>query len=224
MSDDELMKIFETIGQTYPFVSAPTYDGPRCACGSPTEPDRARCQRCEAKRAARARRVGVPAGLAWARMDSPDLAARVVAPTAIDAVRANLTSPRVVLVGPAGAGKSSLAVAALHALMDDPTFEPRFAHAYKLGTARIQHAAGSGDAPYVERAQRAEWLLLDDLGAERATQNNAVQDVISDRHIEDLPTWVTTGFSPAEIAQKYGDGIARRVFERAVVIKLEARR
>jgi hypothetical protein len=73
----------------------------------------------------------------------------------------------------------------------------------------------------VELAMGCSVLALDDLGNERA-ERSAVPDVIFERHAEDRPTWLTTAFGPDAIAKRYGDGIARRVFERAAVIDLSA--
>jgi hypothetical protein len=49
---------------------------------------------------------------------------------------------------------------------------------------------------------------------------NAVPEVIMDRVNDGRPTWVTTWMTPEQVAQRYGDGIARRLYEagRVVVI------
>jgi DNA replication protein DnaC len=99
---------------------------------------------------------------------------------------------------------------------------PRFVHATRLGVARIQHPAGHGEADEVREAVTAPLVLLDDLGAERDTANNAVGDVITERHAEGRSTWVTTGLSQGEIVKRYGGGIARRLFEGAAVIDCAA--
>jgi hypothetical protein len=41
----------------------------------------------------------------------------------------------------------------------------------------------------------------------------AVPDVILERATYGRPTWITTWMSPDQAAQRYGDGIARRLFE-----------
>jgi DNA replication protein DnaC len=95
-----------------------------------------------------------------------------------------------------------------------------FGRAHHLGTARIQQRAGSGEAPIVARAIAAPLLLIDDLGAEAQTQNNAIADVIRDRFDEEKPLWFTTGLTANEVAARYDGGAVRRIFERAMVIQL----
>jgi hypothetical protein len=56
-------------------------------------------------------------------------------------------------------------------------------------------------------------LVVDDLGSERNIATNAVPDVIFARALASLPAWVTTWMTPADIAQRYGDGIARHLYE-----------
>lgn len=166
----------------------------------------------------------IPAGMHWATFDDPNLASRVSDKRHIDRARSTANAKRVVLLGPAGAGKTSLGVAMIQeaARLAGPDEYPPgvFCHAYRLGTCRIQTAAGTGESPLVVQAMRADVLLIDDLGSERQTQNNAVPDVLFERHAEDRSTWITTGLSAKQIAERYGDGIARRVFEHAVIINL----
>jgi DNA replication protein DnaC len=80
--------------------------------------------------------------------------------------------------------------------------------------ARAQHGLGQGEPTEVERALSAHLLVLDDLGSERNTATNAVPDVIFERAYAGRPTWVTTWMTAEQVAQRYGDGIARRLWER----------
>jgi hypothetical protein len=118
------------------------------------------------------------------------------------------------VVGPSGSGKTSLVCALLRAW---DAAHPRrlgvFMPAWKLGIARAHHGLGQGEAPDVERAMTTRLLVVDDLGSERNIATNAVPDVIFARALAALPTWVTTWMTPADIAQRYGDGIARRLYE-----------
>lgn len=139
----------------------------------------------------------------------------------------------VIFAGAAGSGKTSLAVAALRAAWEIQVSGPdvsefdvadakrmMFVHAHRLGVARIQHRAGDGEAPDVAAAMRASVLLLDDVGSERDTANNAVPDVIFERHAEGRDTWITTGLTVPQLKARYGDGVTRRMLERALIVKL----
>ncbi len=160
----------------------------------------------------------IPASYRWATVDSPLLAQRVKAEGVHALARSFEASPQdLVIIGSAGMGKTSLAVAALQLM---PPGRTRFVHAYRLGIARIQHSAGDGEHPLVEMAMTMPHILLDDVGNERNTSTNALPDVVFERHAADLLTWYTTAFEPADIAKKYGEGIARRMFERARIVRL----
>jgi hypothetical protein len=86
--------------------------------------------------------------------------------------------------------------------------------------ARAQHGLGHGEPAEVERALLTGLLVLDDLGSERNSTTNAVPDVIFERAYSGLPTWVTTWMTPEQVTLRYGDGVARRLYEadRVVVI------
>lgn len=190
-----------------------------------TEPRRKTCRPCLEKRERdqrldRAMRT-IPPAYDWATLESPLLAQRVATMPGAAEIRTILASMRVVFVGPAGAGKTSLAAALLREAVKQGR-EGRFSHAFRLATARSRHKLGEGEAPLVEAAIGADLLLIDDLGNERRTELSAVPDVIFERHADEAPTWVTTAFSSTELASMYGDGIVRRITERAYVVKVKA--
>lgn len=167
------------------------------------------------KRASIPRRYADAYGATSQRVRSKE--ARKIAGGAINAAG-------VVLVGPAGCGKTTLGAAMLIArarwLIETGRYpdEAMFVSAIDIGLARAQHRLGAGEAELVLEAMTAGVLLLDDLGAEGARDADAIAAVLHERHNEDRMTWITTGLSPEDIGARYGGGIERRVFEGAVII------
>jgi DNA replication protein DnaC len=141
--------------------------------------------------------------------------------SAIERAKAAIDAERVVLTGPAGVGKTVLGTCLLRAMSTTRGATASFVDAYMLGSARAQHELGAGEAPAVASAMRMPLLLLDDLGGDRPTVQSPIADVIFERHQRMRSTIVTTGFDLEAIRAKYGDGVARRVFEGAVVIALK---
>jgi hypothetical protein len=155
----------------------------------------------------------IPETMRWAALEAPELRERVGRPQAIDDACAALASGGLLFIGPSGSGKTSLACALLRAW--EARFAPRcamFVHAWRLSVARADQRFG-GEPPDVERAKNASLLLIDDIGSEPRTTLNAVPEVIFHRAERGAPTWVTTWLSPEALAERYGDGIARRLFE-----------
>lgn len=183
----------------------------------------------EAARRREAMRVfesSLPTLYRWARLDHPLMAKRVKL-----AIPRDLPTARsVVFLGAPGFGKTSLAVALMRAMFErelaQSTLESddqgeriacrfRFEHAHRVGVTRLSGLEGASE---LQAAIRAPLLLLDDLGAEPPIPSNAVPEVIAERHAEERVTWITTGFAPKEIAERYGGGIARRVMENSAVL------
>lgn len=175
--------------------------------------------------------ASIPSRYRWAVRGAPELAARVKTATPIDElVEQALRAHRVVVLGPPGAGKTSLAAM----LVAERRRGALFMLATTLGPARIQHPPGCGEAPDVAMALACRHLTIDDAGKERvASRVNAVPHVIFERAEADKPLLVTTGIladgrpltdldaHARAFAEFYGDsGIARRVFDDALVICL----
>lgn len=166
----------------------------------------------------------------------PDSSAAAGAPSSFQGAGATLVASGLrgaVFVGPAGAGKTSLAVAAFRALVegsyvrtrwDTSRARHRYTSAHALAKARAMHPLGEGESPLVLAALSAPLLLIDELGGEDPRYASAVTEVLYERHAEGRPTWVTTGVGPSELATRYGGGIARRLFEGAEVFRLQGRR
>lgn len=223
----EAAELFEKAQKTELATGAQAFDilGPEpvwktCACGRSSA--RVPCIDCtvaaeEADERRDRYRAGlrtIPKEFEWAHINSPELAGRVDSKRRPlqDVIASVLASHRCIVAGAAGSGKTSLLTACLRERLH---LGARFVSASELATARIQHAAGDGEALIVEQAMMAKLLLIDDLGEEQHTTTNAVRDVIRFRHNRGLATWVTTGLPSRVIATKYGDGIKRRLFEGA---------
>ncbi len=202
-------------------------DRHRCVigCGAKVERENMRCRGC----VSRQRRDGwtrralaqIPRGFSEASLDA-DWLLRVVGQAAIDTARASLAEARVVAVGPPGSGKTSI-VAAMVIAAEFPAPGPLWVSAHQLAKARALHPLGDGEAPLITLALEVGLLVVDELGGEDARYASAVAEVLFERHAQDQPTWVTTGVGPKEISNRYGGGIARRVFEDATVFRLVGR-
>jgi hypothetical protein len=168
----------------------------------------------------------VPPAFDDARLTSPWLV-RLVGEGVVARARGSLTAPRVVMLGEAGSGKTSLVVAMFRAVLDAEEPHGRAGHRYvsahALAKARAGHPLGHGEAPLVEAAIRAPLLVLDELGGEDARHASAVTEVIYERHAAGATTWVTTGVTAKELAARYGGGVVRRVFEGATKFALTRR-
>lgn len=165
----------------------------------------------------------VPRRYQWATgLDVPALTARVTPASAIATARAATAAQSVVLVGPTGAGKTSLAVALLMGRITQ-RHGGFFVDSRELVRARTEHRLrDGGEAELVEHARGADLLLLDELGAERGVglAEDVVGELVHERHAHERPTIFCTPFLSSAIKAKYGDGIARRIYERATVIPL----
>lgn len=228
MSDADLLSLGDGLAAMFVDTACA-----RCGALTKTLPQnpRAICEACipaeefAAKRAASGEALErtIPPAFRWARLDAPELTSRVDPPAAIAAARGVVREPCLLFRGPSGAGKTSLAVALLRERVR-ATGEPALMSlAFQLSVARIQHRAGEGEAPPVAAAMRAPMLLLDDIGQEQNTAVNPIADIVQHRWAHELPTWVTTGLSREELGARYGGGVARRLFERARILRLGPR-
>lgn len=193
-----------------------------CACGKPFDGDRRTCETCRnevlIRHAVTSVAATVPPRFKWAiAADTATLQSRVkLAPERIAKALAEPPDGDLVLVGNTGTGKTSLAVAMLaSAVRARPELrsKDRFASTYLLAGARARHPLGQGEAPEVQKAMTAPLLLLDDVGSEADDRRNVISDIVFARHEADLPTWVTTGFSPEQLMARYGSALIRRLIE-----------
>ena len=176
-------------------------------------------------------RCGVP--LRWRDAsfdDCPDLPQSVV-----DSATAWAKRPTgiVLYTGPAGAGKTWLAVAVLRAVLSAPVLAPKsvryISEAAYLADLR---AAFIADAkPQAKRAvptddaRRVPLLIYDDLGSTRLTAwgAGAVAELIATRHAEDLTTIITSNLNLPEIASAVDGRTASRIADDRQVYRFPAR-
>lgn len=180
----------------------------------------------------------IPPHFTWARWDAPELQSRVqLTSSKLADVRVALAArsgraDRVVIIGGAGNGKTSLACAYLADRIERGSAQPRFVAARNLLAARGYPGANGIEpqsVPWTSLAIAANPFVLDDLGAEltgapaggglAAQRIEVVCRVLADRHDLDLGHVITTAHEREKIAAWYGDGVARRVFEGALVIR-----
>lgn len=126
----------------------------------------------------------------------------------------------VVLVGPKGVGKTSLACAMLRELADKRAhvvWRAQYVRAIDLGVCRRDAPLGSRPR-VIEDALSASLLLLDDLGQEESV--GPLREVIHARHDDCKPTIVTTCWDNDTLQTRYGEGMDRRLFERSAVLHM----
>lgn len=216
------------------------------------------CDDCLAAGEARARREAIDRVICHVRAALPpryrvsglrgaDVATRIDrwgpegAQSAEAAVAAMATGANVILLGPAGCGKTTLGAALLlaragylaqQAYLHDEDGEAgegwrwdqarscRYMAALALPGARIFHGPRAGDSADLAAARGAAVLLLDDLGLEPV--HSTTIELLHERAANELGLIVTTTLGQQAIVQRYGDGTARRIYEGARTIVLGA--
>lgn len=219
-----------------------------CAtCGGEARPSLALCDKCERDAISHRRRQAVenarwamPEGSRACLFGSQAIRERVCAGDDAGYRRAVGTAYQwsrqpegtLLLMGQAGAGKTSLMAAAYNAVLDAGSHassshadyhlarNAAWTTAFDLAKARRTASLGA-EAPAVATAMGATLLAIDELGAEKdGLGAEAVYEVLYARHAACKPTLYTTPLSREALAQKYGGGGERRLFERATVIHL----
>lgn len=123
-------------------------------------------------------------------------------------------TPFVVLIGPTGSGKTTLALTlpiamALH-LNERRPERPFFVHADDVCAAR--RFAKLGDEPeLLAKARTKRLVILDDVIGQKDEAGDLYR-VIRHREEQALSTIITAGFGRADAAASYGEQFARRMF------------
>lgn len=139
----------------------------------------------------------------------------------VDAASTWAADRGLILMGPTGAGKSTVAAWLFHRIVRTGVRHGglawhraqgvRWLAAVELERARAEHPLGKGEAPEIRQAQSASVLFLDDAGQDRKTK--AVEDVIAARYEGGLVTVVTTNLTREGMTEHYGAVTARKIRE-----------
>lgn len=115
----------------------------------------------------------------------------------------------VVLIGDVGVGKSHLAYSMIKELTKDSDKTAAFVNVVDL-LAKLK-ADFKSESDYVYRLNSIDYLVLDDLGTEKASEWSAgvIYSVLNARD----KTIITTNLEPKFLAQKYGKRLYSRIFK-----------
>lgn len=220
------------IGDLLRGITPPAFNHACPSCGTKSARP-VRCLACEdtwraAREAKTATAGSIPTRFAQATgLYAPEVTARVDRAALEHARLVDLRLlDRVTLLGPATAGKTTLAVALANAWVQARARPAMVLAAVDLGLARQQHGLGAGEARLVHLAMIAPLLVLDDVGQEVESGTPAVAHAIQHRYDHAKPTIATSGLTVAQLVARYGAGVARRLLETAggaVVFKLRSR-
>lgn len=129
------------------------------------------------------------------------------------------------LVGPYGCGKTHLAAAILHRCAEYGVAGMFVVVPELLARIRTSYRTGDGTAEAViETAKNAQLLILDDLGAEKASEwvKEQLYMLVNYRYEHMLPTIVTTNCSGAELEQELGRRTLSRLVEMTKPVNIHA--
>jgi hypothetical protein len=187
--------------------------------------------------------------LPWCRIELPEYHAKValarsVAQRLPDATRGTALATidkaawkrdtkALLLLGPTGIGKSKVALAIAHRVLDaalrpsmsadDVRFAAgvRWANGLDVAHAHAQHRLGGGEPEVIATAKRASLLVLDEIGYEDDRAGSiVVRDLIYARYDASRPTIATSGLTMRELVARYGAATVRRLQELGSVVDL----
>ena len=134
--------------------------------------------------------------------------------------------PGLLLIGPTGAGKTHLAVAALRELIARGHEGVFFDYLNLLERIRSSYneTLGASNREAYRTALESELLLLDDLGAHRVTEwvKDTVTSILTYRCNHRKPLIATTNLDDEEMLQAISERAYSRLFEMCLVVKIPA--
>jgi len=128
------------------------------------------------------------------------------------------------ITGGSGLGKTFLCSAICHALTENGVVSLYTTYADLLANIKAGFDASSatGQGSLIETARRVPVLILDDLGAEYATDFaiSCLFDIVNHRRNERLPMVISSNLTLSETAARYGERIRSRLGEVCQLVPL----
>lgn len=140
-------------------------------------------------------------------------------------LQSNPKATGLMLVGPYGCGKTHLAASIVHRCAEYGIAGVFVVVPELLARIRTSYRTGDGKAEAViDMAKSAKLLILDDLGAEKASEwvKEQLYMLVNYRYEHMLPTVVTTNCSGAELEQELGRRTLSRLVEMTKPVNIRA--
>ena len=128
------------------------------------------------------------------------------------------------IYGDMGVGKSFMLAAMTHELSETKKVATTIIHYTSLTIVVFNGIKDGSDKEQIDAVKQAEVLVLDDIGAEQFSswiRDDVLQVILQHRMIEELPTFLTSNYSFADLEAKLSNGRqgdetwqAKRVMER----------
>ena len=157
--------------------------------------------------------------------DSDTVVAKREAEQFCAALQSNPKATGLMLVGPYGCGKTHLAAAILYRCAELGVAGMFVVVPELLARIRKSYRTGDGKAEEViDAAKNAKLLILDDLGAEKASEwvKEQLYMLINYRYEHMLPIVITTNNSGAELDKELGRRTLSRLVEMTKPVKIQA--
>jgi len=128
-----------------------------------------------------------------------------------------------ILVGHYGTGKTHLAAAILKVVLDKAIPGAMVVVPELLDEIRASYNDVETDKRLEQKVMQKQFLILDDLGAEKTTEwvRERLYNLINHRYEHNLPTVITTNCTFNELSDKHGERIVDRIAEMCHGVKLE---